>query len=117
MYNVVYNIPCGGDGFNAQCSLSYVGSTGHKVKIRREQHVKDIARFNQDNVLDNSTAVVHHYYDAAHVPDTENLSVLAVEHNWNKRKVLESLHIMKNNTINFRRDTDNISLIYKSLLN
>ena len=116
LYNVVYNIPCFGDGINAQCELSYVGSTGHKVKIRGGQHVDDIKKFNRDNDLEGTTAVVHHFHDVAHVPDTDNISVLAIEHNRTKRKILESLYIMTNDTINFRRDTENINSVYKSLL-
>lgn len=116
IYNAIYNIPCRGDGFNASCDLSYVGSTGHKVRIRGGQHDGDIIKFNRDNNLDGTTAVVYHYYDAAHVPDTDNISVLAVEHNKTKRKILEALHIMTNKTMNFRRDTENISVVYKSLL-
>lgn len=96
--------------------IPYVGSTGHKVKIRGGQHDDDIKKFNRDNDLDGTTAVVQHYYEAAHVPDTDNMSVLAIEHNKTKRRILESLHIMTNDTMNFRRDTENISIVYKSLL-
>lgn len=117
MYNVVYKIPCYGDGFNAICDDCYVGTTGHKLNGRTDQHVDDIKSFNLNNDLDGTTALVHHYYEAGHVPNIDEVSILAVEHNYTKRKVLESLHILSQpNTINFRRDTDNISTAYKSLL-
>ena len=77
----------------------------------------DIKKFNLTNDLNGTTAIVHHFYDTGHVPDVDNLSVLAVEHCYTKRKVLESLYIMSRPTMNFRQDTDNISDVYKSILN
>lgn len=117
LYNVVYHVPCFGDGFNAQCDDCYIGTTGHKVGNRQDQHVGDIKTFNRTNKLDETTAIVHHYYETGHVPDTDNFSILAVEHNYTKRKVLESLNILSHpNSMNFRRDTANISAAYRSLL-
>lgn len=112
MYNVVYNIPCLGDGARAMCDLKYVGNTGHKSKSRSDQHVDDIKTFNRTNDLLNTTALVYHYYESGHVPDTDNLKVLNVEHNKRKKRVLESLQILTNPTMSFRRDTDNISAVY-----
>ncbi|XP_037033904.1 uncharacterized protein LOC119072733 [Bradysia coprophila] len=111
MYDVVYNMPCLGDGRRAKCDLNYIGQTGRKAYVRTDEHVEDIKKFNQDGELESSTALVHHFYEAGHVPDTENVSILEVEHNYAKRKVLESLHIMTNPAMNFRRDTENISSI------
>lgn len=118
MYNVVYKIPCFGDGRKSKCDLSYVGTTGHRCGNRFDQHEDDLRTFNLTNDLDNSTAVVHHFYDTGHVPDRGKAKILEVQHTYTKRKVLESLHILTQpNTMNFRRDTDNISIAYKSLLN
>lgn len=116
LYNVVHNIPCLGDGRRAKCELNYVGNTGHKSKSRSDQHVDDIKTFNRTNDLQNTTALVHHYHEARHVPDTDKLTVLNVEHNKSKRRVLESLQILTNLTMNFRRDTDNISAVYRNLI-
>ncbi|XP_037048463.1 uncharacterized protein LOC119082913 [Bradysia coprophila] len=116
MYDVVYNIPCLGDGRRAKCDLSYIGQTGRKTNVRTDEHVEDIKTFNQTGELENTTALVHHFYEAGHVPDTDNVSILEVEHNYAKRKVLESLHIMSNQTMNFRKDTENISAVYISLI-
>lgn len=116
MYNVVYNLPCLGDGRRAKCNLRYIGQTGRKTFVRTDEHVDDIKTFNENGELENSTALVHHYYEAGHVPDTDKISVLEVEHNYAKRKVLESLHILTNPTMNFRRDTENISSVYSSLI-
>lgn len=117
MYNVVYSIPCFGDGRRALCDLEYVGTTGHRVGNRFDQHDNDMTTFNLTNDLENTTAIVHHFYDTGHVPDREKATILAVEHTYTKRKVLEALHILTQpNTMNFRRDTENISAAYKSLL-
>lgn len=117
MYNVVYNIPCLGDGRRAVCNLSYVGTTGHRMDNRLDQHEDDLSTFNITNDLENTTAIVHHFYDTGHVPDRGKASILEVEHTYTKRKVLESLHILSRpNTMNFRRDTENISAAYRSLL-
>lgn len=64
LYDAVYNIPCLGDGRRAMCDLNYVGNTGHRVKFRKHQHVDDIKTFNLTNDLNNTTALVHHYYEA-----------------------------------------------------
>lgn len=117
MYNVVYKIPCFGDGLRSKCDLSYIGTTGHKCGDRFDQHEDDLRTYNITNDLDNTTAVVHHFYDTGHVPDRSKAEILEVQHTYTKRKVLESLHILTHpNTMNFRRDTENISAAYKSLL-
>lgn len=116
MYDVVYNLPCLGDGRRAKCNLRYIGQTGRKTLVRTDEHVEDIKAFNQNGELEGSTALVHHYYESGHVPDTENISILEVEHSYPKRRVLESLHIMTNPSMNFRKDTDNISSVYRSLI-
>lgn len=114
MYDVVYNIPCLGDGRRAKCELSYTGHTGRKTNIRTEEHVDDIRTFNENGELEGTTALVHHYYESGHVPDTDKISILEVEHNHAKRRVLEALHIMTKQSMNFRTDTDNISSVYRS---
>lgn len=111
MYDVVYDLPCLGDG-RATCDLKYIGQTGRKT----DEHVEDIKTFNENGELENTTALVHHYYEADRVPNTDKISILEVEHNYAKRKVLESLHIMTNQSMNFRKDTENISSVYRSLI-
>lgn len=116
MYGVVYDLPCYGDGFSS-CDLEYVGSTGHKLKSRNGQHEGDIAHYNQTGDLEGETAVVHHFHDTGHVPDFGEAKILEVEQNFTKRRILESLHILTKPTINFKKDTDNISVAYNCLLN
>ncbi len=113
MYDVVYNIPCLGDGRRAKCDLRYIGHTGRKVFVRTDEHVDDIETFNETGELETATALVHHYYESGHVPDTDKISILEAEHNYAKRKVLD---IMTNPSMNFRKDTENISSVYSSLI-
>lgn len=117
MYGVVYDLPCYGDGRGSACDLEYVGNTGHKLGTRNGQHENDIKNFNETGKLEGQTAVVHHFYDTGHVPDFCESKILEVERNFTKRRILESLHILTKPTINFRRDTENISTSYNCLLN
>lgn len=110
MYNVIYNIPCLGNGREeATCDLSYLGTTRHKVGSRYDQHEEDLITFNRINDLGNATALVHHFYNTGHAPNQDKATIIDVEHAYTKRKVLQSLHILTQpSTTNFRRDTDNI---------
>lgn len=118
--NVVYKIPCLGNGFSkVRCNLSYIGHTGNKLITRMGQHLEDIISFNQDpnvNKDKGQTALVRHFEDG-HAPDFDNVSILMIEPNYSKRTVLESLNILTNDTMNFRLDTNDISKFYHSLLN
>lgn len=109
--NVVYQIPCKGN-INENCQLSYVDQTRNKLCDRIAQH-----QYSLKNPLKHTTALIDHYVDHGHFPDFENIKVLEVEGNYKKRCTLESLHILSNNTYNYRRDTNNISNIYNGLIN
>lgn len=111
MNNMVYNIPCFGDGRVVKCDLQYIGQTGRKAKVRTGEHMDDIKTFNENGDLEGTTVLVHHYYESGHLKDMDKFSVLEVEHNNAKRKVLESLHILTNSSMNFRQDTENISAV------
>lgn len=78
--NVVYNIPCLGDGIKP-CALSYVGQTKNKLGERTDTHMDDIVRYNRTGSLDKQTALVHHFHDG-HAPNFDEVSVLASERNW-----------------------------------
>lgn len=81
-----------------------------------EQHDTDIKKLNETpDANKGQTALVRHFEDG-HAPDFKRVSILMVEPNDYKRKVLESLNILTNDSMNFKRDTDNISKIYHSLL-
>lgn len=115
--HVVYKIPCFGNGWsNNKCSLSYVGQTGNRLQTRMNQHNKDIVDSNEPHPSNKGqTALVRHFQDG-HAPDFENVSVLSIECNDFKRKVLESLHILTENSVNFRQDVQNIDTVYHGLI-
>lgn len=115
--NVVYKIPCWGDGFSKnKCELCYIGHTGNKFGGRMSQHHNDVKKSNSDGVSENGqTALVRHFQDG-HAPDFENASILMMEPNEFKRKILEALNILTNDSMNFRKDVDNISKVYHNIL-
>lgn len=85
--------------------------------MRMGQHVNDIKKSNYESMSDKGqTALVRHFQDG-HGPDFDNVSILMMEPNEFKKRVLESLNILTNNSVNFRCDTENVSIIYHSLLN
>lgn len=61
-----------------------------------------------------ATAIAQHILDTNHTADFDNIKVLDIEKNHNRRLTLESLRIQEkgNNAINFKEDTDNINNCY-----
>lgn len=76
MYGVVYQIPYFGDGFES-CDIS---QTGLKVGTRGQQYLDDIEQFDHDKVLEDATALVHHFNDLGYVPVLESLHILSNHH-------------------------------------
>lgn len=115
--NVVYKIPCLGNGFSRKlCKLCYIGHTKNKLGDRINQHDNDMKKSNDDSESKNGqTALVRHFQDG-HGPDFENATILMREPNECKSRILDSLNILSNNSVNFRKDVDNISEVYHSLL-
>ncbi|XP_037041507.1 uncharacterized protein LOC119078137 [Bradysia coprophila] len=115
--NIVYKIPCWGDGFSKnKCELCYIGHTGNKFGDRLGQHQNDVKKSNDEVEAKNGqTALVRHFQDG-HAPDFENASILMMEPNEFKRRILESLNILTNNSMNFRKDVDSISKVYHNVL-
>lgn len=109
--NVIYKIPCHGDGQNL-CEKSYIGQTKNYLKTRLSQHSSDLRNPPHGEV----TALVAHFADLGHTPDFDNVKILSKEQNYSRRTTLESLHICNEKSYNFRRDTRNISSIYAPLL-
>lgn len=115
--NVVYKIPCVGNGLpQNRCSLCYIGQTGNRLETRMGQHNDDIKKSNDiSETSKGQTSLVRHFQDG-HAPDFDKVSIIMMEPNDFKRKILESLNIVTNDSMNFRRDTDSISKVYHSLL-
>lgn len=125
--NTIYQIPCkGGEG--QKCELSYVGQTKNPLKKRRDQHqydlnaaVKrktrhDIGIYTPNRKSEGKTAIITHFEETGHIPDTKNIRAIDVEPNLQKRLILESLHILNNNTINARKDVERISHTYCAIV-
>jgi hypothetical protein len=103
--NVIYKIPC------LNCPSCYIGQTKQLLKNRISQH-------KSDSKLPNKTcALAHHVRDNKHIMDFNNTTILDREDILQKRLFLEMVHINKNeNSMNFRSDINNLSIIYTFLL-
>jgi len=103
---VIYKIECN------DCEKIYIGETRQKLKNRINQHAYDISKKN------GNTAIAEHANDKKHSINLENVTIIDFEHNNNKRKILESIHIIKNNnTVNYKEDSMNVNKYYKSIIN
>lgn len=105
---IVYRIPC-------ECSKSYVGQTKQKFKKRLDQHKNDCKPINI--LKTNSTALADHHFKTGHNFKFDMATILDIEENWFKRNISEMIHIKRNNTVNLRTDTNNLSNIYNDILN
>ncbi|XP_067630033.1 uncharacterized protein [Eurosta solidaginis] len=114
--NVVYKIPCNGDGSHV-CEQVYVGTTKLKLKTRLSAHKSNIKLRN--NNPENKTALAAHCKETGHYPDFENVTILEHEKHYNKRFILETLHILNTPNdikMNFKSDVDHCAQTYRSLV-
>ncbi|XP_067613178.1 uncharacterized protein [Eurosta solidaginis] len=114
--NVIYRIPCNGDGSHV-CEKVYVGTTKLKLKTRISGHKSNIKLRN--NASENKTALTAHCKDTGHYPDFQNVTILDIEKQYNKRFTMDMLHIMNtpnDKRINFKSDTDQCAYAYRNLL-
>lgn len=103
---LIYKIPC-----QEGCSSCYVGMTKQRLRARLKQHATDIKNGK------NNTALSEHYTTKGHLPNFDDAIVLAFESNYIKRKIFEMIYIKANpHSMNCRRDTENLSLIYSAFL-
>ena len=100
--NIVYKIPC------KDCSKSYVGQTGRYLKQRLYEHRREE---HKRNVI-NPTALVEHSRENNHHFDFENTTILKKEPYLSKRLLHEMIYIKQHNTVNYRRDIDNLNQAY-----
>ncbi|KAH1014409.1 hypothetical protein HUJ04_003250 [Dendroctonus ponderosae] len=99
--NVVYEIPCN------NCDGKYIGQTSQLLKNRLNGH-KD---------QENKTALAKHIIETGHTFNYTETKVLKSEFNTRKRKLYETIEIIKNlNGINFKTDTKHLSIIYNAIL-
>jgi len=105
--NIVYKINCN------NCEASYVGQTKRQMKTRVKEHYNNIK-------LDKSkhSVISEHIVNFNHNFDWDNIKILDIESNYNKRLVSEMLHIKEQkNGINLQRDTEFLDESYFCLLN
>ncbi|XP_044760271.1 uncharacterized protein LOC123317727 [Coccinella septempunctata] len=102
---VVYLVPC------SVCEEVYIGQTSQQLKKRLTQHKSDIK--NPKKIC----ALADHTRNRDHLMDYDSVQVLDCERNGSKRCFLEMYHIIRQvNSMNYRRDINNISSIYTYLI-
>ena len=119
--NCVYRIPC------KNCDKSYVGETGRCQGLRMEEHRKEAERsqsrpFTRASksmaVSDiHKSAITDHVAINNHVMDWDNISVLDLEEDRNKRWIKEAIWIRKSAPVMNRDEGDyQLSHVYDSLI-
>lgn len=114
--NVVYRIPCMGNvEFGEKCAFSYIGQTKQYLERRIRNHEYDLRK--SIDASTPKTALMDHYHSAGHYPDFKATKVIDTQQHYGKRLTLEALHIYTHdNTINLKRDCDDVSQIYCAIL-
>lgn len=113
--DIIYEIPCLGSGEAGEiCNKTYVGQTKQYLERRMSNHKNDLRKPYNSNLP--NTAVVEHFNTLGHYPDFGKVKILDTVNHYNKRLILESLHIYKQNTYNMRRDTKNIAPVYCAII-
>lgn len=104
---VVYQLNCNG------CSGVYIGETRQKLSTRLRQHANTCKPL----YVGGQTALSVHANTTRHSFNFDQCEIVGRESIDKKRKLLETIHIIKKeNTINFKTDTENFASVYNSLL-
>ena len=87
----IYSIPC-------SCGEKYIGEIGRAINIRIKEHCVDIRheRIKKSAIAEHSQKTNHHIC-------IEDAKVIAIEENYNRRRVREAIEIEKHEN-NFNRD-------------
>lgn len=115
--NVVYKIKCRGDN-SSTCEQIYIGTTKNKLKTRIAGHRSDIR--SRDSRSNFKTALATHCARERHTPDFDEIEIVESEQNYNKRMMLEMLHIIttpQERRMNFKTDIDNLAQSYRHITN
>ena len=70
-----------------ECGGTYISETGRTFKIRMSEHKRAI------NIADHDNAISVHVHSTGHSILWDKCEVLAVEKNWRRRKIRESILI------------------------
>ncbi|XP_044766187.1 uncharacterized protein LOC123322309 [Coccinella septempunctata] len=102
---IVYEISC------KNCQDVYIGQTSQWLKSRLSLHRSDIKKNNT------RCALTKHAHEERHEIDLDNVRILEKSSKYNKRLILEMIHIKNNNnTVNKKSDVQNLSNIYTYLM-
>lgn len=105
-FNIVYSIPCIG------CSQVYIGQTSRCLETRIKEHKR--------NIFQNPTqhsALTKHSIEFDHRFDFEKAKIVDSEDNYINRILLETIHMIKEKSVNMRYETPTIHDYYATLLN
>lgn len=85
---VIYRQMCG------DCDKCYVGETSRRARERKKEHEKDTREVNL------RSAISEHCHKVSHRPNFDSFEIVEFESNWRRRRIKESIHIMRNKTFN-----------------
>ncbi|XP_044766183.1 uncharacterized protein LOC123322305 [Coccinella septempunctata] len=100
--SLVYKIPC------QDCDKVYVSQTKQYLKDRIRQDENDSKHLEAEN----KPALTQHTHREGHRFNFENVSILDKEQHYFRRLLSEMIYIRRNNTVNYREDTNNLSTVY-----
>ena len=108
--NLIYKINC------KDCDLGYIEQTKQYLHKRVYQHKYDCKLTNINKT--DKTALASHHFELQHYFDFDNVEILDKEHNYFKRNLSEMIQICinKDKCVNFRTDTENLSSLYKGII-
>ena len=118
---VVYQVPC------KNCETVYIGETSKALGTRISEHKDDVRKKEKRQYTTasrkesqseyNKSAITDHVNNLNHVPDWDNVKIIASEHNKQARWVKEAIAIKRHgNTMNRGEGNKHISNIYHSLV-
>ena len=102
---VIYKVACSG------CPKVYIGETKRRLNDRITEHKEACTKIS----LHEKSALGEHKYNSDHEPNWASIQIIDSQEHDQKRRVLESLHIRENNTIN-RNTGDEIDPIWFNVL-
>jgi len=104
--NVIYKLNCN------NCEATYVGQTKRQVKTKIVEHRNHIKRNTSTY-----SVITDHRIISDHDFDWDNVEILDVEKNLNKRLIFEMINIKSQSKgLNLQTDTDSLDRAYFSCL-
>lgn len=109
---IVYKITCN------ECPAFYYGQSKRYLGTRINEHRKAIRRYiKSDKQINNKTALTKHSINEGHLFNFEDVRIMNIEPNLNKRMLREMICIVQDkNCIHDRMDIEGLSHIYHYIL-